>query len=136
MKQPANPGRPLLHMEVGIAEAMLQQLRPRRAEKTELRQTVESAFEELALKYCHCNHSRMAMHDRSIELHIDYDNGGGTFRRVSVFGHEWNGKETAVAIHGFCHLRSRERSFNSRKIVHCVNLAENREIGDKRVSSG
>jgi hypothetical protein len=47
----------------------------------------------------------MAMHDCSIELHIDYDNEGITSRRVSVFGYEWNEKETAVVIHGFCHLR-------------------------------
>jgi hypothetical protein len=72
----------------------------------------------------------MAMHDCSIELHIDYDNEGITSRRVSVFGYEWNEKETAVVIHGFCHLRLSEKSFNSRKIVHCVNLADNREIGD------
>ncbi len=88
------------------------------------------AFEELLLKSYHCNRSHMAMHDCSIELHIDYDNGGIISRRVSVFGYEWNDKETAVVIHGFCHLRSSERSFNSRKIVHCVNLADNREIGD------
>lgn len=50
------------------------------------------AFEELLLKSYHCNHSRMAMRDCSIELHIDYDNEGITSRRVSVFGYEWNEK--------------------------------------------
>ena len=72
----------------------------------------------------------MAMHDCSIELHTDYDNEGITSRRVSVFGFEWNEREAAVVNHGFCHLRSSKSSFNSRKIVHCVNLADNREISD------
>jgi hypothetical protein len=72
----------------------------------------------------------MTLNDFSIELEIDYDNEALTSRKVSVFGYEWNEKKTAVVIHGFCHLRSSERSFNSRKIVRCVNLTNNQEISD------
>jgi hypothetical protein len=72
----------------------------------------------------------MTIQDFSIELEIEYDNDVLTSRKVSVIGYEWDEKKTAVVIHGFCHLRSSERSFNSRKIVHCVNLSNNLEISD------
>lgn len=72
----------------------------------------------------------MTIQDFSIELEIEYDNDVLTSRRVSAYGYEWNEKKTAVVIHGFCHLRASERSFNSGKIVRCVNLSNNLEISD------
>lgn len=70
------------------------------------------------------------MPELTLELEIDYDNDGITTRRVSVVDYEWNMKETAVILSGFCHLRQSGRSFNSAKIRRCLDLSTSSPIPD------
>jgi predicted DNA-binding transcriptional regulator YafY len=65
-----------------------------------------------------------------LEIEIDYDNDGITTRRVSVVDYEWNMKETAVILSGFCHLRQSGRSFNSAKIRRSLDLGNSSLIPD------
>ena len=65
-----------------------------------------------------------------LEIEIDYDNDGFSTRRVSVVDYEWNMKETAVILSGFCHLRQSGRSFNSAKIRRCLDLGNSSLIPD------
>jgi hypothetical protein len=70
------------------------------------------------------------MPELSLEIEIDYENDGITTRRVSVVDYEWNMKETAVVLGGFCHLRQSGRSFNSAKIRRCIDLSTSSLIPD------
>jgi 5-methylcytosine-specific restriction endonuclease McrA len=60
----------------------------------------------------------------SLDLEIDYENGSTTSRHITVYEYGFIEGGGEVILNAYCHLRRGDRSFNSKKIRRCVNLAD------------